>query len=60
LPEIDPSLPCLSLTLGPSVPAFSAALQCIPFVGMTLLALRAMLSQVGSGRILRTFCSGEC
>ncbi|KAM6106983.1 LOW QUALITY PROTEIN: maestro heat-like repeat-containing protein family member 2B [Phoenicopterus ruber ruber] len=33
------------------------ALRCIPFVGMTLLALRAMLSQVGSGRILRAVCS---
>ncbi|XP_075287195.1 maestro heat-like repeat-containing protein family member 2B [Opisthocomus hoazin] len=43
------------LTLGKL--SRSYALQCIPFVGMTLLALRAMLSQVGSGRILRTFCS---
>ena len=46
--------------LGPAVPAFSAALQCIPFVGMTLLALRAVLSRVGSGRILCAVCSGEC
>ena len=52
----------MSLTdpLGPSVPGFSAAPQCIPFVGMTLLALRGMLSRVGSGRILRAVCSGEC
>ena len=58
LTGMDPSLLCLSVTL--LVPAFSAALRCIPFVGMTLLALRAMLSQVGSGRILRAVCSGEC
>ncbi|NXC67881.1 MRO2B protein, partial [Anhinga anhinga] len=37
--------------------AHSYALQCIPFVGMTLLALRAVLSQVGSGRILCAVCS---
>ncbi|XP_072731086.1 maestro heat-like repeat-containing protein family member 2B [Ciconia boyciana] len=37
--------------------ACSYALRCIPFVGMTLLALRTMLSQVGSGRILRAVCS---
>ncbi|KAM6106976.1 maestro heat-like repeat-containing protein family member 2B [Phoenicopterus ruber ruber] len=43
------------LTLGKM--ACSYALRCIPFVGMTLLALRAMLSQVGSGRILRAVCS---
>ncbi|NXW11349.1 MRO2A protein, partial [Fregetta grallaria] len=43
------------LTLGKM--AHSYALRCIPFVGMTLLALRAMLSQVGSGRILRAVCS---
>ena len=55
---MDPSLLCLSVTL--LVPAFSAALRCIPFVGMTLRALRAMLSRVRSGRILRAVCSGEC
>ncbi|XP_059691036.1 maestro heat-like repeat-containing protein family member 2B [Gavia stellata] len=43
------------LTLGKM--ARSYALRCIPFVGMTLLALRAMLSRVGSGRILRAVCS---
>ncbi|NXF55716.1 MRO2A protein, partial [Oceanites oceanicus] len=43
------------LTLGKM--ACSYALQCIPFVGMTLLTLRAVLSQVGSGRILRAICS---
>ncbi|KAK4805872.1 hypothetical protein QYF61_025758 [Mycteria americana] len=40
--------------------ASSYALRCIPFVGMTLLALRTALSQVGSGRVLRAACSGEC
>lgn len=52
----------VSLTdpLGPSVPASSAALRCIPYVGMTLLALRAVLTQVGSGEVLRAVCSGEC
>ncbi|XP_064330764.1 maestro heat-like repeat-containing protein family member 2B [Phalacrocorax carbo] len=43
------------LTLGKM--AHSYALQCIPFVGMTLLALRAVLSRVGSGRILCAVCS---
>ncbi|KAF1482035.1 Maestro heat-like repeat-containing protein family member 2B, partial [Pygoscelis antarcticus] len=43
------------LTLGKM--ARSYALWCIPFVGMTLLALRTMLSRVGSGRILRAICS---
>ncbi|XP_059679384.1 maestro heat-like repeat-containing protein family member 2B [Gavia stellata] len=43
------------LTLGKM--ARSYALRCIPFVRMTLLALRATLSQVGSGRMLRTVCS---
>ncbi|XP_076214435.1 maestro heat-like repeat-containing protein family member 2B [Aptenodytes patagonicus] len=43
------------LTLGKM--ACSYALWCIPFVGMTLLALRTMLSRVGSGRILRAICS---
>ncbi|KAF1599050.1 Maestro heat-like repeat-containing protein family member 2B, partial [Eudyptes chrysolophus] len=43
------------LTLGKM--ACSYALRCIPFVGMTLLALRTMLSRVGSGRILRAICS---
>ncbi|XP_072703741.1 maestro heat-like repeat-containing protein family member 2B [Ciconia boyciana] len=43
------------LTLGKM--ARSYAPQCIPFVGMTLLALRGMLSRVGSGRILRAVCS---
>ncbi|NXW09869.1 MRO2B protein, partial [Fregetta grallaria] len=43
------------LTLGKM--ARSYALRCIPFVGMTLLALRAMLSRVGSGQILRAICS---
>ncbi|NWS60659.1 MRO2B protein, partial [Chunga burmeisteri] len=43
------------LTLGKM--ARSYALRCIPFVGMTLLALRTMLSRVGSGRILRAICS---
>ncbi|KAM6033066.1 maestro heat-like repeat-containing protein family member 2B [Theristicus caerulescens] len=43
------------LTLGKM--ARSYALQCIPFVGMTLLALRTMLSRVRSGRILRAVCS---
>ncbi|XP_072703742.1 maestro heat-like repeat-containing protein family member 2B [Ciconia boyciana] len=43
------------LTLGKM--ARSYALRCIPFVGMTLLALRGMLSRVGSGRILRAVCS---
>lgn len=56
-PQSPVSLPDL---LGPSVPAFCAAPQCIPFVGMMLLALHKMLSQVGSGRILRAVCSGEC
>ncbi|KFR01342.1 Maestro heat-like repeat-containing protein family member 2A, partial [Nipponia nippon] len=43
------------LTLGKM--ARSYALRCIPFVGMTLLALRAMLSRVRSGLILRAVCS---
>ncbi|KAF1411545.1 Maestro heat-like repeat-containing protein family member 2B, partial [Spheniscus magellanicus] len=43
------------LTLGKM--ARSYALWCIPFVGMTLLALRTMLSRVGSGQILRAICS---
>ncbi|KAM6290353.1 maestro heat-like repeat-containing protein family member 2B [Porphyrio hochstetteri] len=43
------------LTLGKM--ACKYALQCIPFVGMTLLSLRAMLSQVGSGQTLRVICS---
>ncbi|KAM6044703.1 maestro heat-like repeat-containing protein family member 2B [Theristicus caerulescens] len=43
------------LTLGKM--ARSYALRCIPFVGMTLLALRTMLSRVRSGRILRAVCS---
>ncbi|KAK4806676.1 hypothetical protein QYF61_027677 [Mycteria americana] len=43
------------LTLGKM--ARSYALRCIPFVGMTLLALRGMLSRVGSGRILHAVCS---
>ncbi|KAM6234891.1 maestro heat-like repeat-containing protein family member 2B [Spheniscus humboldti] len=43
------------LTLGKM--ARSYALWCIPFVGMTLLTLRTMLSRVGSGRILRAVCS---
>ncbi|XP_074995168.1 maestro heat-like repeat-containing protein family member 2B [Calonectris borealis] len=43
------------LTVGKM--ARSYALRCIPFVGMTLLALRAVLSRVGSGRILRAVCS---
>lgn len=41
-------------------PALSAALRCIPFAGMTLLALRAVLSRVGSGRVRRAVCGGEC
>ncbi|NXJ78509.1 MRO2A protein, partial [Trogon melanurus] len=36
--------------------ARSYALRCIPFVGMTLLALRAVLSRVGSGGTLRAVC----
>ncbi|OPJ87000.1 hypothetical protein AV530_006208 [Patagioenas fasciata monilis] len=43
------------LTLGKM--ARSYAPRCIPFVGMTLLALHKMLSQVGSGQILRTVCN---
>ncbi|KAM6225550.1 maestro heat-like repeat-containing protein family member 2B [Spheniscus humboldti] len=43
------------LTLGKM--ARSYALRCIPFLGMTLLALRTMLSRVGSGQILRAICS---
>ncbi|NXV77799.1 MRO2B protein, partial [Atlantisia rogersi] len=43
------------LTLGKM--ACKYALQCIPFVGMTLLSLCAMLSQVGSGQTLRVICS---
>ncbi|KFP68126.1 Maestro heat-like repeat-containing protein family member 2A, partial [Cariama cristata] len=43
------------LTLGKM--ARSYALRCIPFVGMTLPALRTMLSRAGSGRILRAICS---
>ncbi|NXS69685.1 MRO2B protein, partial [Pandion haliaetus] len=43
------------LTLGKM--ARSYALRCIPFMGMTLLALRAMLTQVGSSKILRSVCS---
>ncbi|KAM6292594.1 maestro heat-like repeat-containing protein family member 2B [Porphyrio hochstetteri] len=49
-----PAEPVL-LTLGKM--ACSYALRCIPFVGMTLLSLRTMLSQVGSGRSLRVICS---
>lgn len=51
----------MSLTeaLSPSAPDFSAALWCIPFVGMTMLALCTMLSQVGSGWILHAICSAE-
>ncbi|KAK4806689.1 hypothetical protein QYF61_027690 [Mycteria americana] len=45
------------LTLGKM--ARSYALRCIPFMGMTLLALRGMLSRVGSGRILHAVCSGS-
>ncbi|XP_064366781.1 maestro heat-like repeat-containing protein family member 2A [Dromaius novaehollandiae] len=37
--------------------ASSYALRCVPFVGMTLFALRTMLSQVGSSRTLRAVCS---
>ncbi|XP_064366985.1 uncharacterized protein LOC135328223 [Dromaius novaehollandiae] len=37
--------------------ASSYALRCVPFVGMTLFALRMMLSQVGSSRTLRAVCS---
>ncbi|XP_040412255.1 maestro heat-like repeat-containing protein family member 2B [Cygnus olor] len=37
--------------------ASNYALRCIPFVEMTLPALHAMLSQVGSSRILRAICS---
>ncbi|KAM9264313.1 maestro heat-like repeat-containing protein family member 2B [Morus bassanus] len=43
------------LTLGKM--ARSYALQCIPFMGMTLLALHAVLSRVRSGRILCAVCS---
>ncbi|XP_075581329.1 maestro heat-like repeat-containing protein family member 2B [Pelecanus crispus] len=43
------------LTLGKM--AHSYALRCIPFVGMTLLTLRTVLSQVGSGQILHVVCS---
>ncbi|XP_075580917.1 maestro heat-like repeat-containing protein family member 2B [Pelecanus crispus] len=43
------------LTLGKM--ARSYALRCIPFMGMTLLALRTVLSQVGSGQILHVVCS---
>ncbi|XP_052655736.1 maestro heat-like repeat-containing protein family member 2B [Harpia harpyja] len=38
------------LTLGKMARRY--ALRCIPFVGMTLLALRAVLTQVGSGEVL--------
>ncbi|XP_064367154.1 maestro heat-like repeat-containing protein family member 2B [Dromaius novaehollandiae] len=43
------------ITLGKL--ASSYALRCVPFVGMTLFALRTMLSQVGSSRTLRAVCS---
>ncbi|XP_026719765.1 maestro heat-like repeat-containing protein family member 2B [Athene cunicularia] len=43
------------LTLGKM--AHSYALQCIPFARMTMLALHAMLSRVGSGQLLCTICS---
>ncbi|XP_074878081.1 maestro heat-like repeat-containing protein family member 2B [Buteo buteo] len=43
------------LTLGKM--ARSYALRCIPFVGMTLLALRTVLTQVGSGEVLHAICS---
>ncbi|XP_064366871.1 maestro heat-like repeat-containing protein family member 2B [Dromaius novaehollandiae] len=43
------------ITLGKL--ASSYALWCVPFVGMTLFALRTMLSQVGSSRTLRAVCS---
>ncbi|XP_054254992.1 maestro heat-like repeat-containing protein family member 2B, partial [Indicator indicator] len=43
------------LTLGSM--ARSYALQCLPFVGVTLPALCAAMSQVGSGRVLRAACS---
>ncbi|KAM9610623.1 uncharacterized protein ACIBXB_022315 [Morphnus guianensis] len=46
------------LTLGKMARRY--ALRCIPFVGMTLLALRAVLTQVGSGEVLHAVCSGEC
>ncbi|XP_062430964.1 maestro heat-like repeat-containing protein family member 2B [Rhea pennata] len=37
--------------------ASSYALRCVPFIGMTLFTLRAMLSRVGSSRTLRAVCS---
>ncbi|XP_064360447.1 maestro heat-like repeat-containing protein family member 2B [Dromaius novaehollandiae] len=43
------------ITLGKL--ASSYALRCVPFMGMTLFALRTMLSQVGSSRTLRAVCS---
>ncbi|XP_069634059.1 maestro heat-like repeat-containing protein family member 2B isoform X5 [Haliaeetus albicilla] len=43
------------LTLGKMARRY--ALRCIPFVGMTLLALRAVLTQVGSGEVLHAVCS---
>ncbi|XP_052655740.1 maestro heat-like repeat-containing protein family member 2B [Harpia harpyja] len=43
------------LTLGKMARRY--ALRCIPFVGMTLLALRTVLTQVGSGEVLHAVCS---
>ncbi|XP_074882818.1 uncharacterized protein LOC142030481 [Buteo buteo] len=43
------------LTLGKMARRY--ALRCIPFVGMTLLALRAVLTRVGSGEVLHAVCS---
>ncbi|XP_062430966.1 LOW QUALITY PROTEIN: maestro heat-like repeat-containing protein family member 2B, partial [Rhea pennata] len=37
--------------------ASSYALRCVPFIGMTLFTLRAMLSHVGSSQTLRAVCS---
>ncbi|XP_040977778.1 maestro heat-like repeat-containing protein family member 2B [Aquila chrysaetos chrysaetos] len=43
------------LTLGKMARRY--ALRCIPFAGMTLLALHAVLTQVGSGEVLHAVCS---
>ncbi|NWH46757.1 MRO2A protein, partial [Fregata magnificens] len=49
-------VPDENMLLTMSKMAHSYALWCVPFVGMTLLTLHAMLSRVGSGWILRALC----
>ncbi|XP_054024596.1 maestro heat-like repeat-containing protein family member 2B [Dryobates pubescens] len=49
----EPKEPVL-LSLGSM--AGSYALRCLPFVGVTLPALHAAMSQAGSGRVLRAAC----